>query len=117
MGNSMSEVVETMEKHAVKKAKESNHMPTPEGEEWKAIVSHYKLPPIEQVDDVMSKVTLPNGWKTCIDENDPYKRNVLIKDENNERIGSYFLKNTGYDYYGHTSFDRKKLVEKGIMKK
>ena len=116
MFNWGSNQIEACEKSAVAEAIVSSKIPHPSGDEWNAIVSHYGLPERVVVDKVLSSVVFPKGWTCAPDPSDYYSRNVLIKDHEGKKVGSYFLKNTGYDYYGNTSFDRTRLVELGVMK-
>ena len=103
------------ERQAVAEALVESRLPTPEGEEWKAIQKFYNLPEPTKLDNVQSKVTLPEGWTVTRDSSDPYGRCCLIYNGNGEKVGSTFLKNTGYDYYGNTYFDNKQLQKMGIL--
>ena len=106
-----------MEKAAVDDMLASSKIPTPKGELWNAIVEHYSLGPdcCEHVDSVQSKVKLPKGWKVQKNPSDPYGRCCDILDHEEKKVGSTFLKNTGYDYYGHTSFNKDRLKELGVV--
>jgi len=103
------------EKAAVKEQMAAGRIPTPDGKLWDAIVAHYGLPSPVKVDSVQSTVTLPPGWKIRANPSDPYGRCTQITDHEGQVIGGTFLKNTGYDYYGSTSFNKERLIALGIL--
>jgi hypothetical protein len=107
--------IEAGEKRAVEDALKASRLPTPNGNGWDAIKKFYSLPDPEPVDRVQSKVTLPPGWTIKKDPSDPYGRCCIITDHEGEKVGSTFLKNTGYDYYGNTHFNKERLQKLGIL--
>lgn len=113
-GGSSAEI-EAGEKQAVLAALKASRIPTPSGASWEAIQTHYSLPPPVRADNVQSKVTLPPGWTVKKDPNDYYGRCCIITDHDGVKVGRTFLKNTGYDYYGSTSFNKERLKELGIL--
>lgn len=84
--------------------------------EWNAIKTHYGLENETKIDNVQYKVCLPPGWKIERNESDVYGRCCIIYDQDKVQVGSTFLKNTIYDYYGYTSFNEVRLKELGILK-
>lgn len=114
-GGSSTEI-EYGEKAAVKDALVNQRIPIPNGKYWDAIKEHYHLPEPVPVDKVQAKVVLPPGWKVEKDTKDVYGRCCIIYDHEHVVIGRTFLKNTGYDYYGSTNFEKDRLKELGIMK-
>lgn len=110
-----SEVIMAGEKAAVAEALVVSRIPTPSGENWEAIRAHYQLPEAVVVDKVQSKVTLPPGWTIVLDPTNPYGRCCIIKDHTGAAVGSTFLKNTGYDYFGNTNFKEDRLKTLGII--
>jgi hypothetical protein len=77
-------------------------IPTPSGPEWEALKTRYGLPDPAKVDTVKSKVTLPPGWSIRTSKDDPRHKSVV--DESGNAMGTVFIKDSGYDYYGHTRF-------------
>lgn len=92
-------------------------MPTPKGKNWESIMTFYGLPEPVPIDKVLSKVTLPKGWKICKDPEGVSGRKCLIKDETGSNVGGFFLKNALYDYFGSIWFDEDRLVELGVINK
>lgn len=113
-GLSSSEIM-ARERSAVNNALVTYSIPTPSGAQWDAICAKYPEVTSQKVDEVLSKVTLPSGWSVTKDPSDPYGRCCLIIDHTGEKVGSTFLKDTGYDYYGSCSFSRTQLVKLGII--
>lgn len=95
----------------------NNIMPTPKGIIWESIMTFYGLPEPVPVDKVLSKVTLPKGWKICKNPKDVHGRICDIKDETGTNVGEIFLKNALYDYFGSIWFDEDRLVELGVINK
>lgn len=106
-----------IEASAVPNAIMKSQLPTPSGKEWDAICKKYNLPKPVKVDNVMSEVILPDGWKLEKDNSDPFGRIMFIKTDDDVIIGKVFIKNTGYDYYGYISFNIDNLIKLGIMSK
>jgi len=103
------------EKCALNEMIERSRMPTPTGNSWTAIMSHYNLPKPAKIDDVLSHVTLPPGWTVKKDEMDIHGRRCTIFDHKNNPVGSTFLKSTYYDCYGRCSFDEDRLKQLSIL--
>lgn len=102
------------EHSAVQGALQNNRIPTPSGREWDAICRKYPNVTSEKHDIVQSSVQLPPGWTVKEDPDDPYGRSCVIRDHEGQRVGGTFLKDSGYDYYGYTYFNKDRLVELGI---
>nr|QBK85454.1 MAG: hypothetical protein LCMAC101_00410 [Marseillevirus LCMAC101] len=109
--------IEAREKEAAADSQESGRMPTPSGRLWDSIKSHYNLPDPRRIDKVLSEVTLPAGWKIGADPNDPDRRSTVIIDHEGQTVGCIFLKDTYYDRFGYTSFDKERLQDLGIVPK
>lgn len=113
MGN-----IEYREQQAVENALKANRVPSiNKTDNWDAIKKFYKLPDEKQIDSVLFEIVLPDKWTIKLDNNDPYKRCCIIYDHENNEIGGIFLKDTGYDYYGYTTFNEDRLLELGIITK
>jgi hypothetical protein len=115
-GGGSSAAIMAGEKAAVKEQMAAGRIPTPDGYDWAMISAFYELPPLVKMDNVQSRVTLPPGWKIRADPSDPYGRCTKIIDHEGQVVGSTFLKNTGYDYYGCTSFNKERLIALGIYR-
>ena len=100
-----SDLIMAGEKYAVDVALKNSQMPTPRGDVWRTIKEHYKLPDPQRIDNVLSMVTLPAGWRNVKNPDDPYGRSTDIFDEQNRKVGGTFLKDTPYDRVGYTTFD------------
>ena len=108
-------LVNYMEEKAVNEALMKGTIPTPSGDNWKAIQKKYNLPDPIKVDSVQSEVKLPPGWTFKVNKRDV--RHMTIMDHEGKKVGSVFLKQTPYDYYGSVNFDTDRLKELGIDNK
>lgn len=107
----MANEIEQFELASVSWAIKNNFMPTPSGPMWDCLREKYNLLEPKIVNKVLSKVVLPEGWKVKSSYHDA--RHVDILDNNDNKVGTYFLKTTPYDYYGNISFYEGKLAEFG----
>ena len=107
----LSEEIMTREKRAVVEANALLQLPTISESYLKKVQAVYPEITQTKVDKVLSQFTLPAGWKLAIDPKDRYGRNTIITDADGKEVGSFFLTNTGYDYYGNTQFTEVKEYE------
>jgi hypothetical protein len=99
-----SKQIEDREKAAAAHAAKNFNIPTPKGKLWESLKEALKLK-VTPKDSVLVSVAFPQGWTMLSDQDDRSRRRYLILDKKGREVGSTFLKNTGYDYYGSTSLN------------
>lgn len=77
-----------------------NYIPHPNGSNWDAIKAVYPECNAVPIDQVVSKVTFPKGWKIVIISDDATSRLAKVYDANEQEVMLYSLRKSTCRYYG-----------------